>query len=64
MRLFPVFPILAFSFPAVAQEKKADKKTTTKKAATKKQAPPSQDWGHFNAKAKVDLDKHEKKGKK
>jgi hypothetical protein len=48
-----------FSFPVAAQEKQ-----TAKKAQKKKAAAPSQNWSHFNAKAKGDLEKHEKKGKK
>ncbi|HEY0570362.1 MAG TPA: hypothetical protein VGD16_02360 [Enterovirga sp.] len=54
-----------------AIEKKDEKRTASKtekkvaeKAEKKKQAAPGQDWGRFNTKAKGDLEKYEKKGKK
>ena len=67
MRFFVFILSLVLAVPAAAQEKKAEKqavKKAAKKAERKNQAAPGQDWSRFNTKAKGDLEKHEKKGKK
>ena len=58
--------VLAFGFSSssFSQEKKTEKKNEKKKPAAKKQAAPAQDWGRFNAGAKRDLEKMEKKDAK
>ena len=67
MRFLILAIALALSFPAFAQDKKADKKTEKKAAAKKKPAPKasSQDWGRFNSSASKSLDaKKDAKAKK
>jgi choline-glycine betaine transporter len=64
MRFLIVLLVLAFSLPAIAQEKKAEKKTE-KKAAKKAEkkpakktekttAQPKQEWGRFSSNAQKD----------
>ena len=67
IRVLLVCAVLAFGFSSnsFSQEKKAEKKKVEKKKpVAKKQAAASQDWGRFNAGAKRDLEKMEKKDAK
>ena len=60
-RLAAVLAVFALTLPpfAFSQQQKAEKKK-----AEKKKPAPAQDWGRFNAGAKRDLEKMEKKDAK